>query len=460
MTVKQKAILYASKYFDDGLFQEDLADIVAIKTESQKKVPLDELQKYYDDKIIPILSKLGFTCKIMKDSITNNNVFLFAERFENDKFKTILTYGHGDVVLGQKNSWESGLSPYKLTVKNNRFYGRGTADNKGQHLINIKALESLLSTNKKLGFNCKILFEMGEEIGSPGLKEFCKNNKKILKADVFIASDGPRISQSTPTIFTGSRGGINFDLSINLRNSAHHSGNFGGILKDPSIILAHALASITDARGQINIPEWRPNSLTHDIKEILSKLPLVDAGFQLDQDWGEKDLTMSERVFGWNSFAVLAMTSGEPEAPLNAIAGNARATCQLRFVVGTNVKNILPALRKHLDKLEFNDVKITQSKMNPFPATRLDMNNSWLSFIKKSLEISSGKKIDLLPNLGGSLPNDSFSEVLNLPTIWIPHSYAGCCQHSANEHMPIDIARQGLLCMTALFADISTSKYI
>jgi hypothetical protein len=98
--------------------------------------------------------------------------------------------------------------------------------------------------------------------------------------------------------------------------------------------------------------------------------------------------------------------------------------------------------------------------MDLFPATRLDMNNSWLSFIKKSLEISSGKKIDLLPNLGGSLPNDSFSEVLNLPTIWIPHSYAGCCQHSANEHMPIDIARQGLLCMTALFADISTSKYI
>ena len=160
MTVKQKAILYASKYFDDGLFQEDLADIVAIKTESQKKVPIEELQKYYDDKIIPILSKLGFTCKIMKDSITNNNVFLFAERFENDEFKTILTYGHGDVVLGQKNSWESGLSPYKLTVKNNRFYGRGTADNKGQHLINIKALESLLSTNKKLGFNCKILFEI------------------------------------------------------------------------------------------------------------------------------------------------------------------------------------------------------------------------------------------------------------------------------------------------------------
>ena len=460
MTVKQKAILYASKYFDDGLFQEDLADIVAIKTESQKKVPIEELQKYYDDKIIPILSKLGFTCKIMKDSITNNNVFLFAERFENDEFKTILTYGHGDVVLGQKNSWESGLSPYKLTVKNNRFYGRGTADNKGQHLINIKALESLLSTNKKLGFNCKILFEMGEEIGSPGLKEFCKNNKKILKADVFIASDGPRISQKTPTIFTGSRGGINFDLSVSLRDGAHHSGNFGGILKDPSIILSHAIASITDARGQINIKDWLPTSLTPKIKQILSELPLVDAGFKLDPDWGQIELTMSERVFGWNSFCVLAMISGEPNAPLNAISGYAKATCQLRFVVGTDVKNIIPALRKYLDDHGFEDVDINKTDMNPFPATRLDMNDPWLSFVKKSLESSTNLKIDLLPNLGGSLPNDCFAEVLNLPTIWIPHSYAGCSQHSPNEHLPIAIARQALLCMTSLFADLSASEKV
>ncbi len=69
----------------------------------------------------------------------------------------------------------------------------------------------------------------------------------------------------------------------------HHSGNFGGILKDPSIILSHAIASITDARGQINIPEWLPTSLTPDIKEILAKLPLVDAGFDLDPDWGQKN---------------------------------------------------------------------------------------------------------------------------------------------------------------------------
>lgn len=458
MTFKEKAVQHATQYFDKGYFKKDLAELISVKTESQNNEC--NLENYYDQNIIPMLVKMGFKCKVMENPLSKANIILFAERIENADFSTILTYGHGDVVLGQDSCWDNGLSPYKLIEKDNRYYGRGTADNKGQHLINIKALYSLLSVQKKLGFNFKILFEMGEEIGSPGLKAFCQQNKELLKADVFIASDGPRISQKIPTIFTGSRGGINFDLSVNLRDNAHHSGNFGGILKDPSIILSHAIASITDARGQINIPEWLPTSLTQDIKEILAKLPLVDAGFDLDPDWGQKELTMTERVFGWNSFSVLAMLSGEPEAPLNAISGHARSTCQLRFVVGTDVNKIIPALRNHLNSFGFEDVNIHESEMTPFPATRLEMNNSWLSLITKSLENSMGSKIDLLPNLGGSLPNDSFSEVLELPTIWIPHSYAGCAQHSPNEHLSVPLARQALICMTALFADLSKEEKV
>ena len=458
MTFKEKAVQHATQYFDKGYFKKDLAELISVKTESQNNEC--NLENYYDQNIIPMLVKMGFKCKVMENPLSKANIILFAERIENADFSTILTYGHGDVVLGQDSCWDNGLSPYKLIEKDNRYYGRGTADNKGQHLINIKALYSLLSVQKKLGFNFKILFEMGEEIGSPGLKAFCQENKELLKADVFIASDGPRISQKIPTIFTGSRGGINFDLSVNLRDNAHHSGNFGGILKDPSIILSHAIASITDARGQINIPEWLPTSLTPDIKEILAKLPLVDAGFDLDPDWGQKELTMTERVFGWNSFSVLAMLSGEPEAPLNAISGHARSTCQLRFVVGTDVNKIIPALRNHLNSFGFEDVNIHESEMIPFPATRLEMNNSWLSLITKSLENSMGSKIDLLPNLGGSLPNDSFSEILELPTIWIPHSYAGCAQHSPNEHLSVPLARQALVCMTALFADLSKEEKV
>ncbi|MEZ8006104.1 MAG: M20 family metallopeptidase [Amylibacter sp.] len=457
MNMRDAALEFSIEYFDGGNFKADLAEMIAIPSESQSTHGREHLQNYLDFSIIPMLSNMGFTCQIFQNTAQEGSPFLVAERIEHPSLPTILTYGHGDVVRGQKNDWKPGLSPFELKEEGVRLYGRGTADNKGQHLINFKALAAVLETQGKLGFNFKVLFETGEEIGSPGLKDFCKNHSQKLKADVFIASDGPRISPHTPTIFTGSRGGINFDLVIRLRESAHHSGNFGGLLRDPAIILAHALAVITDARGQIQIPEWRPGTLSPEIRGILAILPPVDAGFTLDADWGEESLTMAERVFGWNSFAVLAMKSGNLEAPVNAISGHASAACQLRFVVGTDQKDILPALRRHLNRHGLQAVEIVQTEGNPFPATRLDINNPWLKFVAKSLKKTCGQNIDLLPNIGGSLPNDCFAEVLDLPTIWIPHSYAGCCQHSPNEHLLKPLSRQALLCMTGLFVDIAAS---
>ncbi|WP_299415982.1 M20 family metallopeptidase [uncultured Sulfitobacter sp.] len=457
MSLRDAALAHAAAYFDAGGFKADLAALVSVPSESQAPEGAPHLHVYLEQHIIPMLEFLGFDCRVLGSEMVGAGPFLLAQRIEDAALPTILTYGHGDVVRSQQDQWQEGLQPFELHERDGRYYGRGSADNKGQHLINFQALAAILAVQGKLGFNFKVLFEMGEEVGSPGLKDVCQRHAEALYADVFIASDGPRISPDTPTLFTGSRGGLNFDLVVDLRDGAHHSGNFGGLLADPAILLAHAIASITDARGQIQIPEWRPTSLTEDIKKVLSALPDVDAGFALDPDWGEASLTMSERVFGWNSFAVLAMKSGNPEAPVNAISGYARAACQLRFVVGTQMDEILPALRRHLDAQGHTQVGIVQPEGIPFAATRLDLDNPWLGLVGASLERTSGHTPDLLPNLGGSLPNDCFADVLGLPTIWIPHSYAGCCQHSPNEHLPIHLARQALLCMTGLFADIAAS---
>lgn len=455
MSITSDALERSATYFDTGAFASDLGRLVAVPSESQEERGRPHLIAYLEDHMRPLLEGMGFTCRMFPNPVPDAGPFMVAERIEGAELPTVLTYGHGDVVRGQDAQWRSGLKPFVLLEDGDRLYGRGTADNKSQHLINLKALDALLAVQGYAGFNFKILLETGEEIGSPGLKQFCAENAELLKADVFIASDGPRISPDTPTLFTGSRGGITFDLQVNLRGEAHHSGNFGGLLADPALILAHALATITDQRGEILIPEWLPNSLTEDVRKVLAKLPPVDPGFALDADWGQADLSMAERVFGWNSFAVLAMTSGQPDAPVNAISGSARATCQLRYVVGTPVDDILPALRRALDKKGLYKVEIVPSKDAPFPATRLDLGNPWLSFVANSLEAACGTAPDLLPNLGGSLPNDCFSDVLGLPTIWVPHSYAGCCQHAPNEHILKPVARQALLGMTGVFADIS-----
>ncbi|KKJ75601.1 hypothetical protein WH95_17350 [Kiloniella litopenaei] len=455
MVTREAIITRAENYYDDGQFLTDLARLIAIETESQNPDQYPELHRYLSDGITPLLNKLGITSKIYENPAPSGGPFLVGERIESPELPTVLTYGHGDVIRSQTNQWHKGLHPFKVVTRDDKIYGRGTADNKGQHLINLAALSCLLEEKGSLGFNLKIIIETSEETGSAGLGDFFNRHKDLLKADVLIASDGPRLQPDTPTLFMGTRGAINFDLSVNLREGANHSGNWGGLLADPAIILSHAIASITDARGQILIPEWRPTSLTDDIKKTLKDLP-IEGGPEISQDWGEKGLDPAQRAFGWNSFAVLAMKSGVPEAPVNAIAGHASAHCQLRFVVGTDIDEILPALRRHLDKTGFSVVEIVPSKEAFFKATRLDPDHPWVTFAARSIEKTSGKKPHILPNLAGSLPNETFSEILELPTVWVPHSYGGCSQHAPNEHLLGSIVRNGLRNMAGLFWDLSS----
>ncbi len=456
MPSRTEAIQRAETYFDNGAFLSDLARLIAIPTESQERHQKPQLMRYLKEEIRPLLERLGFKTHIFENSDPAGGPFLFGERIEDSNLPTVLTYGHGDVIRGQAGSWNDGRDPFVVEEDGDRIYGRGTADNKCQHLINLQALGCILQEKKELGFNCKVVIETSEETGSAGLDEFFQEHKKLLAADVLIASDGPRLQADTPTVFTGARGGYTFTLQVNLREGANHSGNWGGLLADPAIILANAISCIADKRGQIRIPAWRPTSLTSDIREALKDLPVGDTqGPAISENWGEEGLSPAERVFGWNSFAVLAMKSGVPEAPVNAIDGYAFAVCQLRFVVGTDYRGLLPSLRAHLDENGFENVEIRQEDRGFFHATRLPTNNPWVTFAMTSLEATSGKKPHLLPNLAGSLPNECFAETLGLPTVWIPHSYAGCSQHAPNEHILKPVARDALRNMVGLFWDIS-----
>ncbi|NDW05654.1 M20 family metallopeptidase [Jiella pacifica] len=454
------ALAEAEAYIADGGFTADLATLVRRQSVSQDPAYSDQLWAYLRDDMEPRLRALGFEARLHDNPKSGGGPILTASRIEDRDKPTVLIYGHGDVCMPQASGWREGLSPFDLVTKGERLYGRGTADNKGQHLVNLKALEFVLRTRGSLGFNVKILLETSEETGSRGLKAFAEQNADLLSADVLIASDGPRLAADTPTMFMGSRGGLSFELVAEFRKGDDHSGNFGGLLADPAIVLAHALATITDARGQIRVPEWRPTSLTPDVRAALRDLPVGTTGPEIDTDWGEEDLTPAERVFGWNSFAVLAMKSGIPESPQNAIAGKAVARCQLRYVVGTDRADILPALRRHLDHHGFERIEIRPGRDDEFVATRFGLDHPWVSFVARSIETTTGKRPHMLPNLGGSIPNDVFVETLSLPTVWLPHSYAGCSQHAPNEHMLLPVAREGLDMMIGLFFDIGDGESV
>ncbi len=453
---RTEAVQEVERHFDTGAFHLDLARRVAIPTESQNPDRKPVLYQYLTDEIGPALAALGYGWEVLENPVAGAPPFLVAERREDDQLPTVLTYGHGDVVRGQEEQWRKGKGPWQLDIDGERIYGRGTADNKGQHTINIAAIAAVLKTRGRLGFNSRILIDMGEEVGSPGLDEFCRLHRDRLAGDVLIGSDGPRLQPGEPTLYMGTRGAFNFDLSIELRAGGHHSGNWGGLLANPGIIMAHALASLTTPNGAIRVPEWRPAPMSNSVRQALSGLS-VDGGPdgpEIDADWGEPGFSPAERVFGWNSFEVLAFRTGNPDKPVNAIPPRATAHCQIRYVVGSDPEQFLPSLRRWFDANGFPMVEIKRSRDAAAPATRLDPEHPWVVWTSDSVARTLGRKPALLPNLGGTLPNHAFALTLATPTVWVPHSYASCSQHAPDEHMLAPIAREGLRMMAGIFWDL------
>ena len=453
---RQLAMDTISKHFDSGACMQDLARRVAIKTESQIPESHPFLRAYLVDEIGPTLQHMGYDIQILENPSGVDAPFLVARRIEGADLPTILTYGHGDVIRGLDAQWQTGLSPWKLTQVGERYYGRGTADNKGQHSINIAALRTVLETRGRLGFNSIFLIDTGEEIGSPGLHEFARLHRDLLKSDLLIGSDGPRLAPRMPTIFMGTRGALNFDLVVDLRAGGHHSGNWGGLLANPGVILAHAIASIIDDKGHVLVRDILPDQIPESVRHALSDIVVDpgDDGPEIDTWWGERGLTQAERVFGWNTFEVLAMSTGNPERPVNAVPPRAKAHCQIRFTVDKDPLTFIPALQKHLDAHGFAAVKVVGPSHEIMNATRLDPSHDAVQWAVRSVARTLGSKPAVVPNLGGSLPNDVFTDIIGVPTIWVPHSYASCSQHAPNEHVLDYILREGLQMMTGLFWDM------
>ncbi|MEK9745688.1 MAG: M20/M25/M40 family metallo-hydrolase, partial [Candidatus Puniceispirillum sp.] len=305
---RNEALAKIDSYFHDGMFEAELARRVAYRTESVRPDSGPALAAYLEEDLIPYLTDIGFACETYPNPRADAGPILVARRQEGDNLPTVMTYGHGDVVPGFDGQWDNDVDPWVITKAGNRWYGRGTADNKGQHTINLAALKTVLETRGALGFNVILLIEMGEERGSPGLKEFCAANKQLFAADVFSASDGPRLHPDKPTMFMGSRGVFNFTMRLDVHAGGHHSGNWGGLLTNPGVVMAHAIASMIDRNGKILVEGWRNTHIPNSVRAAIAKLE-VGGGENaptMNPNWGEPDMTPAERVFASNTVEVRA----------------------------------------------------------------------------------------------------------------------------------------------------------
>jgi acetylornithine deacetylase/succinyl-diaminopimelate desuccinylase-like protein len=259
-----------------------------------------------------------------------------------------------------------------------------------------------------------------------------------------------------PTIATGTRGTFHFDLVVRLREGGVHSGHWGGLTRDPAILLAHALATMMDRDGKVLVRDWLPrNGVPAAVRAVLQGCGVAggEGAATIDPGWGEPGLTPAEKLYGWNSLIVLAMVSGRPENPVNAVAPDARAHCQIRYTVDTDPASFAPALRRHLDEAGFPMVAIENAGVR-MAASRTAPDHPWVRWAQASLERSLGKRVQVIPNSSGGLPGDVFVDHLGLPLVWVPHSYSGCKQHGPDEHLLAGPAREGLIGFAGLWWDL------
>jgi len=438
-------------HLESGAFFAELGRRVSYRSESSAFGFSLELDAYLNDVLIPELTSMGFSTGLHPQWRSSGNSFLIASRRENADAPTVLCYGHADVVAGMEGQWEDGRDPWSLRDEKGVWYGRGTADNKGQHQVNLDAVRILLDRQDTLGFNLIFLFECGEEIGSPSLGEFVRAHREELQADVLIASDGPRIDAETPTLFLGNRGAYTFRLTADLREDPLHSGNWGGLLRNAATTIAAAVEALVDGHGRVRLRGLQAPPASPATAAALDRLefrPAVDDP-EPDPAWFDPDLSSARRLWDSNVLEVLALGAGDVDDPINAIPGEASAVLQLRYIAGSDAAAFLPAISAGLEERGLG--MVTVQEISHFPASRVEVSNPWVTWASTIMEEATGKHTAVLPNIGGSLPNDVFVDVLGVPTLWVPHSYPGCRQHAPNEHFLASIGAEGLRIMCGLF---------
>ena len=455
---REGAAARAQARFDAGDYLAALRRLVAVPTESQIADSLPALTRYCTETLPELMAGMGFVHRVLDNPREGRGPVFLATRTEAAGLPSVLIYGHGDVVRGLKGKWSEGFDPWEVTVRGDKWYGRGTVDNKGQHLIAIEALRAVMAERGgRLGFNAKVLVETGEEQGSPGLRDLLRAERELLAADVFIGLDGPRQTTFMPELKLGARGGVAFDLVVKLRDHAHHSGHWGGVLVDPGFVLAQAMACIVDRKGRILVQGWTPPAIPPAVKRAIDELVVeqIEGMPEADPEWGEPGLSTAEKIFGWTSVIVLAAITGHPDAPTNAVQGEARARLQVRHCADIAGAAIVPALRRHLDAQGFAGVEIIPLvERDMFGAARTSPDDPWVGMVANSMARTSNRAPNIVPNSSGSNPSDMFMEELGVPVIWVPNSYAGCNQHGPDEHALAPLLREGLGLMTGIWWDI------
>ena len=374
--------------------------------------------------------------------------------------RTVLVYGHYDVQPPEPlEAWET--PPFEPSIRNGRIYARGAGDNKGQMFAHLKALEAVLRVRNRLPVNLKLCYEGEEEVSSPNLPAFVERHRDLLAADLVYASDGP-MHPSGPMVFFGCRGILYLELTAHGARRDLHSGNYGGIAPAPAVRLTRALASLWDARGRVAVRGFydrvRPPSAAD--RRALRQAPVDFAA--LEKDLGVAPVTgrsaaaYYRRLLLEPNLNVAGLTSGYQGSGAKTIIPHvARAKLDARLVMDQTPDEVEAKIRAHLRRHGFGDIEMRRhGAMAP---SRTPVDHVYGQAVIRAVTKAWGRPPVVLPNLGGSIPDWLFTQVLGVPSVWVPYAPHDEANHAPNESTTVDGFLNGIRSTAAALFEIAAA---
>lgn len=376
---------------------------------------------------------------------------------------TILVYGHYDVQpVDPIEQWQT--PPFEPTIRDGRIYARGAADDKGQFVIHINALEAHLKTSGTSPVNVKFLIEGEEEIGSEHLTPFVKANRRTLACNAVVVSDTAMFAKGVPSICHGLRGLTYLQVDLRGTDTDLHSGTFGGAVINPIFALVHMLAALKDARGKVRVPGFydRVRKLTAAERKAFASLPHSDAKYKKSMGapelFGEAGFTTLERTWARPTLEINGIWGGfTGEGAKTVIPAEAHAKISCRLVPNQTSREIARKVEAHLKKIAPKAVKVKVRELHGGEGWLAETDHPALRAAGRAVERAFGKA-PVFMREGGSIPViPSFGKILGVPAVLLGIGLHDDNLHAPNEKLDLDNFYKGNEAAAFLMEEIGSA---
>lgn len=440
MTIKEYIASHEERFLDE-LFQ--LIRIPSISAKSEHKEDMNKTAEHWRERLL----KTG--CTEARVYPTAGNPVVYAERIIDPSKKTVLVYGHYDVMPAEPlELWHH--DAFDPIIKDEHIWARGADDDKGQSMIQVKGFETALQLGL-VDCNVKFILEGEEEIGSTHLEGFCREHKEMLKADVILVSDTSMVSSKVPSLTTGLRGLAYWEIEVTGPNRDLHSGHFGGAVANPINELCKLIAKVVDADGRITIPHFydKVEPLSQIERDMIAQVPFSEQEYcqalDINAVQGEAGYSTLERNSCRPSFDVCGIWGGYTgEGAKTVLPSKAYAKVSCRLVANQDHSKISQMFVDYIENIAPKSIKVKVTPLHGGEAYLCPIDLPAYQAAEKAVEKAFGVR-PLAVRRGGSIPIiATFEKVLGIKTVLMGFGLESNAIHSPNENFPLSVFRKGI----------------